>query len=287
MKLERRGNGMEKTIYSKKWSLLVIFATLIVVNLITFKWESLNSNYFSWGIFWDETVSLIVAVTVYAFIVAFRKKTFRPKERIIITVAILLTILVWPPEFFRGINYILKSSDQSNLYLIKNMICTIEIALFALSCICADRGKKRMAIIAAVGMFLCCFYFAFPSISFGLKDGFYFRYFGLSSCVLLLCPAIWLVIVALRNLPEKARYVCIALVILVYGVMTILIYNIYIWYTSYSYRGMTYYAFFGHIFLLIQLAIGLLPPSLLSQKVKKKEATKWSYLEQYKKQIMK
>lgn len=286
MKLERRGNGMEKTIYSKKWSLLVIFATLIVVNLITINWGALISDYYWWIYFWDETVPLIVAVTVYAFIVAFRKKTFRPKERIIITVAILLTILVWPPEFFRVINYILIY-DQSNLYLIKNMICTIEIALFALSCICADRGKKRMAIIAAVGMFLCCFYFAFPSISFGLKDGFYFRYSELSSCVLLLCPAVWLVIVALRNLPEKARYVCIALVILVYGVMMILIYNNYIWYTSYSYTGMAYYDSFGHIFLLIQLAIGLLPPSLLSKKAEKKEATKWSYLEQYKKQIMK
>ena len=104
---------------------------------------------------------------------------------------------------------------------------------------------------------------------------------------MLLCPAVWLVIVALRNLPEKARYVCIALVILVYGVMMILIYNNYIWYTSYSYTGMAYYASFGHIFLLIQLAIGLLPPSLLSKKAEKKEATKWSYLEQYKKQIMK
>lgn len=287
MKLEGCGNGMEKTIYSKKWSLLVIFATLIVVNLITINWGWLISDYYWWAYFWDEAVPLIVAVIVYAFIVTFRKKTFRPKERIIITAAILLAILVWPPEFFREINDILKSSDQSNLYLIKNMVCTIEIALFALSCICADRGKKRMAIIAAVGMFLCCFYLAFPYISTVLKDVHYFRNDGLSICILLLCPAVWLVIVALRNLPEKARYVCIALVILVYGVMMILIYNIYIWYTSYSYTGMIYYASFGHIFLLIQLAIGLLPPSLLSQKAEKKEAMKWSYLEQYKKQIMK
>lgn len=286
MKLEGRGNGMEKTIYSKKWSLLVIFATLIVVNLITINWGRLISDYYWWAYFWDEAVPLIVAVIVYAFIVAFRKKTFRPKERIIITAAILLAILFWPPEFFREINYILNSSDQSNLYLIKNIVRFIEIALFALSCICADRGKKRMAIIAAVGMFLCCFYFAFPSISFGLKDGFYFRYFGLSSCVLLLCPAVWLVIVALRNLPEKARYVCIALVILVYGVMRILIYNGNIRYSSY-YAYHTYYTFFNDFYPLFQLAIGLLPPSLLSQKAEKKEAMKWSYLEQYKKQIMK
>lgn len=69
MKLEGRGNGMEKTIYSKKWSLLVIFATLIVVNLITINWGRLISDYYWWAYFWDEAVPLIVAVIVYAFIV--------------------------------------------------------------------------------------------------------------------------------------------------------------------------------------------------------------------------
>ena len=49
MKLEGRGNGMEKTIYSKKSSLLVIFATLIVVNLITINWGRLISDYYWWG----------------------------------------------------------------------------------------------------------------------------------------------------------------------------------------------------------------------------------------------
>lgn len=272
---------MKKTIYSKKWSLLVIFATLIVVNLITINWGALISDYYWWKYFWDETTPLIVAVIVYAFIVAFRKKTFQPKERIIITGAILMTILAWPPK-----NYILNYfSDYNILYLmktgfIKNMVCTIEIALFSLSCICADRGKKRMAIIAAVGTFLCCFYLAFPAISAGFKDMFFVRYYGLSICFLLLCPAVWLIIVALSNLPEKARYVCIALVILVYGIMRILIYM-----DSWHFGYHRYYTFFGGFYPLFQLAIGLLPPSLLSPKAEKE--MKWSYLEQYKRQMMK
>lgn len=274
---------MKKTIYSKKWSLLVIFATLIVVNLITINWGALISDYYWWKYFWDETTPLIVAVIVYAFIVAFRKKTFQPKERIIITGAILMTILAWPPK-----NYILKYFDYNILYLmktgfIKNMVCTIEIALFSLSCICADRGKKRMAIIAAVGTFLCCFYLAFPAISAGFKDMFFVRYYGLSICFLLLCPAVWLIIVALSNLPEKARYVCIALVILVYGIMRILIYIEDPRHFVYH----MYYSFFEGFYPLFQLAIGLLPPSLLSQKAEKEESMKWSYLEQYKRQMMK
>lgn len=293
---------MEETIYSKKQSLLAIFATFIVVNLITINWENLLSDYYWWEYFWEESVPLMIAVFVYAFIVVLRKKTFRSKERIIITAAILLSLLAWPPKYYYYEAYYRSGLTSPITDFIKNVVCTIEIALFALSCIYADRGKKRIAIIAAVGAFLSSLYLAFPFISACLKPSFYnwstfcqlILYYS-RDCSLLLCTVVWLVMVALRNLPEKVRYVCITLatlvcgvIILVCGVMIIRIYNhdeIALRYQyDYSFRRHQYYTWFEDFYPMLQLAIGLLPPLFLSRKEK---AMGWTYLEQYKKQLMK